>query len=358
MERATAEKEFMEKCYDPLFQSWLQEVTEQYGAEFEKNETRFVMYIKQFLDTVSKLQQQADFPLSVITCSILWTSLLEGTPAILLEAYTGEPFVQDPVIGERVPAPWLFYHWSDFVDALSQKCSEMGLGTYIRPPEIQAKAIQAARSIIFLYWIATKAHMRQVSELPVWNSINKGPLFCITLGEYMERQYGLLGEREEVDLTLLEPNSSARFAKFEDKVFRNHKFEGLILSDTVFRHCIFQSVQFLACPLNDAQFIDCTFEQCIFSDLSLMGTEFYATRLTDISFEHTWSETGQSQERRDFLSAGHTSFTNCLLEKIYFRNTELKEAKIDNCQFIKLHSMESDLCASLQAQAVEESEEV
>ena len=356
MERVTAEKEFMEKCYNPLFQSWLQEVTEQYGTEFKQNETRFVMCMKQCLDAVSKLQQQADFPLSVITCSILWTSLLEGAPAILLEAYTGAPFVQDPVIGERVPTPWLFYRWKDFVDTLSQKCGEMGLGTYIRAPEIQAKAIQAARSIIFLYWIAAKAHLRQVPELPVWNSINKRPLFCITLGEYMEHQFGLLGEREEVDLALLEPNSSARFAKFEDKVFRNQKFEGLILSDTVFRRCVFRSVQFLACPLNDAQFIDCTFEQCIFSDLSLMGTEFNATRLTDISFEHIWSEAGQSQEQWDFLSAGDVSFTNCLLERVYFRSAELRGAKIDNCQFIKLHSLESDLCASLQAQVVEESE--
>ncbi len=358
MEHSTAEKEFMEKCFGPLFQAWLQEVTEQYAAEFEKNEAQFVVCIQQFLNTVSKLQHQSGFPLRVITCSILWTSLLDETPAILIEAYAGAPFVQDPLIGERVPAPWLFYHWSNFVDALRKKCGAMGLGTYIRPPEIQAKAIQAARNIIFLYWIASKAHLRQISELPVWNKINKGPLFCITFGEYMERQYGLIGEREEVDLALLEPHSSAQFSKFEDKIFKGQKFEGLILSDTVFRHCFFQSVQFLTCPLSDAQFIDCTFEQCTFSNLSLMGTEFYAVRLTDVSFKHVWSETGQSQELRDFVSAGHTSFTNCLLEKVHFRNTELREAKIDNCQFIKLDSLESDLCPSLQAQIVEESGEV
>ena len=353
MERAAAEKEFMEKCFGPLFQAWIEEVTEQYGVEFEKNETQFVMCIQQFLDTMSKLQPQSG-PLSVITCSILWTSLLEGTPAILIEAYTGTPFVQDPVIGERVPAPWLFYHWNNFVDALSQKCGELGLGTYIRRPEIRAKAIQAARDIMFVYWIASKAHLRQVSGLPVWNNLNKGPLFCITLGEYMERQYALLGEREELDLTLLEPNSSAQFARFQDKVFRNQRFEGLVLSDSVFERCVFHNVEFEACAMCDTRFTDCTFEHCTFSNLSLMGTEFYATRLTEASFERVWSETGQSRELRDFLSAGHTSFTSCLLERSSFHGTELKEAEIDNCQFIKLRSLESDLCPALQAQAVEE----
>lgn len=353
MERAAAEKAFMEKCYDPLFRSWMQEVTEQYGAEFQKNETRFVTYIEQFLNTVANLQRQADVPLSVITCSILWTSLLEGTPAILIEAYTGEPFMQDPVMGERVPAPWLFYHWSEFLDALSQTCGKMKLGTYIRRPEIRAKAIQAARDLICLYWIAMKAHLRRITQLPVWRSFSKGPLFCITLGEYMERQYALIGERAEVDLALLEPNSSAQFAKFQDRVFRNQKFEGLTLSDTVFQRCIFQYVEFQACALSDAQFVDCTFEHCTFSDLSLMGTEIYATRLTDSSFQRIWSDTGQSREPGDFLSGGHTRFANCLLEKVSFCNAELRHAKIENCQFIKLHVLESDLCASLQDQAAE-----
>ena len=62
MERAEAEKAFIEKCYDPLFRAWIQEVTEQYGAEFQKNETRFVTYVEQFPNPVSKLQGLADVP--------------------------------------------------------------------------------------------------------------------------------------------------------------------------------------------------------------------------------------------------------------------------------------------------------
>lgn len=354
MERVEAEKEFMEKCYMPLFQSWLQEVTQQYGAEFNKNETLFVMYIKQFLDAVSKVQDRTGIELGVITCSILWTSLLDGTPAILMEAYAQKPFVDDPIMGEKVSVPWMFYHWSNFVESMERRCGELGLGTYIRLPEVKAKAIQAARDIVFIYWIAMKAHLRQFPETTTWRNLKKGPLLCVTLGEYMECQYALLGEREELDLTLLEPNSSARFARFQNKVYRNQRFEGFVLSDTVFERCTFQNVEFEACTMCDARFIDCTFEHCTFSNLSLMGTEIYATRLTDAIFERVWSETGQSGERKDFLSCGHTSITNCLLERVSFRNTELRQARVDNCQFIKLHVLESDLCASLQKHTVEE----
>lgn len=354
MERAEAEREFMEKCYQPLFQSWLQEVVKQYGADFEKNEARFVMYIQQFLNAISKVQQQTGIALGVITCSVLWTSLLEGTPAILMEAYKGEPFVDDPIMGEKVPVPWMFYHWNDLLTEMDRKCGELGLGTYIRLPELRAKGIQAARDILFVYWIAMKAHLRQFQETETWRNLKKGPLLCITLGEYMEHQYPLLGEREELDLTLLEPNSSAQFARFCNKVFKNQQFERLMLSDTVFQHCTFQNVEFQECALCDARLVDCTFEQCIFSNLSLMGTEIYATRLTGSTFDHVWSETGQSGEQKDFLSCRHTSFTNCLLEEVEFRNTELRHAGIDNCQFIKLHAQESDLCASLEDHVIKD----
>lgn len=354
MDRTAAEKEFMEKCYKPLFQSWLKEVTEQYSSECDKNGAMFLTYIEKFLDAVSKIQDQTDVKMGMITCSILWTSLVNGTPAILIEAYTGAPFLNEPIIGERVPVPWMFYHWSDFVEAMHRKCGELGLGTYIRLPELRAKAIQAARDIIFVYWIVMKAHLRYFSETATWRRVKKGSLLCITLGEYMEHQYALLGEREELDLTLLEPNSSAQFAKFQNKVYKNQKFNGLTLSDTVFEQCTFQYVEFQSCPMCDARFINCTFEHCKFSNLSLMGAEIYATRLTASCFDHVWSACGQSRKQGDFLASGHTSFTNCLIEEVGFYNTELRNAKIDNCQFIKLDVLESDLCASLQGQGVKE----
>lgn len=81
-----------------------------------------------------------------------------------------------------------------------------------------------------------------------------------------------------------------------------------------------------------------------------MGAEFYATRFTGVRFHHVWSDLGQSREKKDCVSCGKTTFTNCLLERTQFDDSNLNEARIDSCQFIKIYADNSTLCPALQEQ--------
>ena len=350
MEREQAEQKFQEQCFEPLFVDWTQTVTEQYGKDSERVETLLLAHGKGFLGALVKMQEQLDCRVCILTFSILWTSLLQGKPAILIEAYEDIPFGSDPVLSEKIPAPWLFYGWSGFVGALEKKCGELALNTYIRLPEIRTKALEAAQNILITYCMMMKAHLRQLPQTEEWASVRKQEFFFVSAGEYMERQLPLLGERPELDLAYLESGTDARFSKFKDCTFTGQTFSQLFLADTAFHHCVFQGVTFEKCALCDALFVDCTFENCTLSDLSIMGAEFYATRFTGVKFYCVWSDLGQSREKKDCVSCGQTTFTNCLLERTQFQDSNLSEAKIDSCQFIELSADNSVLCPTLQNQ--------
>ena len=350
MEREVAKQKFQEECFEPLFIDWTQAATEQYGRDYDRAEMLLLTYGKGFLAALAKVQETLDCQVCILTFSVLWTSLLQGKPAILIEAYEDIPFGSDPVLSEKVPAPWLFYGWNGFVDALEKKCGELALNAYIRPPEIRTKALEAAQNVLITYCMMMKAHLRQLPQSEEWASVKKHIFFFASAGEYMERQLPLLGERPELDLTYLESGADARFSKFKDCTFTGKVFSELFLADAVFSHCTFRDVTFEKCALCDALFVDCTFENCTLSDLSIMGAEFYATRFTDVRFHHVWSDLGQSREKKDCVSCGKTTFTNCLLERTQFDDSNLNEARIDSCQFIKIYADNSTLCPALQEQ--------
>ena len=350
MDREKAEQIFQEQCFEPLFVKWTQAVTEQYGKDYERVEMMLLAHGKGFLAALARMQETLDCQVCILTFSVLWTSLLQCKPAILIEAYEDIPFGSDPVLSEKIPAPWLFYGWSDFVDALEKKCGELALNTYIRVPEIRAKALEAAQNILITYCMMMKAHLRQLPQSEEWASVRKQIFFFASAGEYMERQLPLLGERPELDLVYLEKGTDARFSKFKDCTLTAQTFCELFLADTSFNHCIFRDVTFEKCALCDALFVDCTFENCTFSDLSIMGAEFYSTRFTDVKFNHVWSDLGQSHERKDCVSCGQTTFTNCLLERTQFDDSDLSSTQVDSCQFIEISANKSILCSALQNQ--------
>ena len=356
MDREMAEQKFREQCFEPLFVNWTQTVAEQYGRDYEKVEMLLLSHSKGFLSALAKMQETLDCQVCILTFSVLWTSLLQGKPAILIEAYEDTPFASDPVLSEKVPAPWLFYGWSSFIEALEKKCSELALNTYIRLPEIRAKALEAAQNILITYCMMMKAHLRQLSQSEEWAAIQKQIFFFVSAGEYMERQLPLLGERPELDLAYLENGADARFSKFKDCTFMDQSFTELFLTDTSFNHCTFRGVTFEKCALCDALFVDCTFENCTLSDLSIMGAEFYATRFTDVRFNHVWSNLGQSHEKKDCVSCGQTRFTNCLLERAQFDDSDLSSTQIDSCQFIEISATNSTLCPVLQSEVEVEAE--
>lgn len=350
MDREKAEQKFQEQCFEPLFVEWTQAVTEQYGKDFERVEMMLLAHGKGFLAALARMQETLDCQVCILTFSVLWTSLLQGKPAILIEAYEDIPFGSDPVLSEKIPAPWLFDGWSDFVDALEKKCGELALNTYIRSPEIRAKALEAAQNILITYCMMMKAHLRRLPQSEEWASVRKQIFFFVSAGEYMERQLPLLGERPELDLAYLEKGADARFSKFKECTFTAQTFCELFLADTSFNHCTFRDVTFEKCALCDALFVDCTFENCTLSDLSIMGAEFYSTRFTDVKFNHVWSDLGQSHEKKDCVSCGQTTFTNCLLERTQFDDSDLSSTQIDSCQFIEISANKSVLCSTLQNQ--------
>lgn len=350
MDRETAEQKFQTQCFEPLFADWTQTVTEQYGKDYDAAETLLLTYGKGFLAALAKVQEALDCQVCILTFSVLWTSLLQGKPALLIEAYEDIPFGFDPVLSEKVPAPWLFYGWSGFLDALEKKCGELALNTYIRPPEIRAKALEGAQNILITYCMMMKAHLRQLPQSEEWRSARKQVFFFVSAGEYMERQLPLLGERPEIDLAYLERGGDARFCVFKNCAFTEQTFSELHLADTSFHHCTFRDVTFEKCELCDALFVDCTFENCTLSNLSIMGAELYATRFTGVSFDHVWTDLGQSRKKNDCVSCGRTTFTNCLLEHTQFNDSNLSEARIDSCQFIGISANNSALCPALQDQ--------
>lgn len=350
MDREIAEQKFQEQCFEPLFADWTKTVTEQYGKDYESVETLLLAHSKGFLTALAKMQETLDCQVCILTLSVLWTALVQGKPAILIEAYEDIPFASDPVLSEKVPAPWLFYGWNDFIAALEKKCGELALNTYIRTPEIRAKALEAAQNILITYCMMMKAHLRQLPQSEEWESVRKHIFFFVSAGEYMERQLPLLGERPEPDLVYLERGADVRFSKFKDCTFTEQTFSELFLADTSFNHCTFRGITFEKCALCDALFVDCTFENCTLSDLSIMGAEFYATRFTGVRFNHVWSDLGQSHEKKDCVSCGQTSFTNCLLEHTRFDDSDLSSTQIVSCQFIEISANNSSLCPALQNQ--------
>ena len=347
MDRNQAENEFWEKCFEPVFTDWTIRVTEQYINDRKGIKSLLLAQSLDFLVALSKLQEQINCRVSTLTFSFLWTSLLQGKPAVLIEAYEELPFTSDPILSEKVPAPWLFEGWADFIKELEVRCGKLALNSYIRPPEIRAKAIQAAQKILITYCMILKNHLRQLPQTAEWKAVQKQFFFFATAGEYMERQLPLLGERPEIDLAYLERGSDARFAKFKDRAFEGQAFSELFLADTCFAQCTFRDVTFDQCALCDAIFIDCTFENCTLSNLSIMGTGFYSSRFTNITLLNVWSSTGQSNQKEDCISCGRTMFSDCLLEHILFDKSELYKVKINCCQFININSNNSNLCPAL-----------
>lgn len=352
MERAEWEKQYREKCYLPVFREYIQEIMQEQADNPEETDRKLDDCVEAFLANTGFLQENGKLgAVQTICISFPYTLLACGAPCLLFEVYPGVPFLDDALVFQEFPAPWLFPRWEQLLEKLHREAGAQGMNAVIRRPFIRSHALKSAEYILYFWSGLAKYHLRGIEKKEAFKSLKKADGFTISFGGYMDWQNPVWISREETDIFFCEEGTDLRFGRFRDIWYEDKAFDALVLDDCRFRTCTFRNCSFVGTSFRDASFSGCTFAGCRFSDTDLAGADFDGCRLEDVQMEGV--RTYFLQGAFDSLppACGNTGFTGSFLIRVSVKNSDLSAADFRDCRMEAVHVEECTLSESFREAA-------
>lgn len=278
-------EEFQSKCFKPALENMLAGTAESLTKNAEEICPMLVKPIAHFLEQVLRLKKEGKIEKAAcISLSFLRTSMCEGKPVILAEAYEGIPFLSASEYSKEISVDWMFPCWKEYQEEIEDRTKKEILGRYIRTPELRSYESQAVSTVLRFLLFYLKYMIRNLEEEAVWEKLSQNSELMISFGEYMDWQLPIAAVRPEIDLFLCDKEEDLTFREFREMYYRDKLFEDWVLDDCVFIKCTFYRVTFRGTCLRNTRFLECRFEECWFEDVQLMGTSILSSHLHKVDF--------------------------------------------------------------------------
>lgn len=341
---------FIDNIYDPFYNIKFLEVEEYFYRNRESIKDRIV---NSFRVSLTILNENVDFEISYIVCTLLKTNLLENKYVCTVMAYDEGFYISEGVkIGEI-----------DFSDIYKyyEECHENGMKNFRRYigalSEIDVKKIsnEKLEKLNELVEKGIRYSLFDIIELKEYKNMNKANKFQFIVGEYFEfttviqieninKKYiemkNLL-ESEDLDTTflvtedfrelefdkLLLKAKNLLFCDFNKSYLKSIVFELGILTGTRFTNAYLKSCTFYKCMMSETNFMNSRIVNCIFSEI-LMYIDCDGKKYTEVSFENCCFE--------------NVKFIGCVMQGVDFtksniQNVEIIETKFVQCVFSEIH---------------------
>lgn len=326
MEEINFREVFRENCYIPALRNLVETFSAQLCRNMERATEAFLSPLEAFLNLLLDHRDRGSIPAAGRLClSFLRTSLRQGKPVLLAEAYENLPFLEKPVMSCELSGEWMLPGWNAFREELDENLRRQSLGRYVRSPERRSYEEEAVSILLRQLAMAMKYMLWGLEYRGIWKRLSALEGFSISYGEYMDWQFPLLEIKGDVDIFLCDDRTDLTFRRFQGLHYEDKQFGPRELDDCVFRECTFQKADFVETKLRNTRFIRCVFEDCRFAGAELMGSSFMSGRLRGVCFK----QCGLMPRAPYYAPA---SFKWSLLEAVDWPETEIRDDMFVDCQ--------------------------
>lgn len=329
MEEINFRDVFRETCYIPALRKLAESSAAALAGDMERAAEAFLPPLEAFLGLLLEHQDRGSIPpVGRLGISFLRTSMCQGKPTLLVEAYENLPFLEKPVMGCELSGEWMLPGWDAFREELTENIRQQSLGRYVRSPELKSYEAEALSILLRQLAMPMRYMLWGLEYRGIWNRLAGMEGFGISYGEYMDWQFPLLEVRGDVDLFLCDDGENLTFRRFQGLCYEDKQFGQRELDDCVFRECTFQRADFTGTKLRNARFIRCSFEDCRFEGVELMGTSFLSGRLRRVCFREC-----RLMPKAPYYAPARFKWS--LLEAVDWQETETTDALFVDCQLFE-----------------------
>lgn len=285
----TTLQEYYEERYQALEISLLEKVSGRMGREFKTIARTCMDHWKRMLGEALAVEEEEKLPCAYMSISFLNTSMMEGKPQFQVDFYNGEWIYGEPWARGRMSADFLFREWHEF-------CREALDDSFYVRNKLQETAIktlfwETAEKLVYLFSCFAKYFMRELSNLPEFQALEKEASMYVTCGMYLDWQERIYAICPPLDLTDLPDNEETMFREFRGMSYRENVFHGLDLRHCRFYDCIFRRCVFDQVDLSDAYFQNCRFYETDFLKQKLAGCVWEECIFQSCSFRDSGTQT-------------------------------------------------------------------
>lgn len=324
---------FKDQFYPEIFKEAAEATILSFGEEEAGIAESWKRELGRYLEEVAALQQKGQIgAVSEITISFLYTSLYEGEAAFRVDSYGEEGRVYGESLARTtLPGRWLVRKLSDFRKKLADCAAREGLRSYVRPAALDVLTLRAVRSLLWYFAGRFKYLIAKVLDERALGRLDKGEVFVIRIGEYMDWQNTVYAILPEVDIFNCGSETKLQFRRFPAIVYREKQFRSLNLCQAKFTDCTFEDVVIEGCCMNDCTFDGCSFGRVSVRDTQMAGSVFLDCSIRETVFENIvfCGEGVEGHEAECFAPAG---FVGCTLQSVCFDGCRLGGAEAVDCE--------------------------
>lgn len=329
-----------------------QELLEKYardtGACLKQEREQITVTLKtqfeDFLRAIRILQGKTPFQIGCIQGALLYSSVKNGNPVILYEAFDEAGEYGKVLMAKEYPADWLFVNWGGLWEALQKSLKDHGFARFMSEEAVNCLMNEQISSCVYALTYLAKYIFKGMDQFLYFDRIQTTDDFYVTLGGYQDFCKCLYRKRKEVDIFVSIEDRDFTFCNFRDCVYQDKKIWTGNFNNAVFTKCRFQNVDIVGCEFRDCEFKECSFQNVTFVECALQGCIWMECSVQTTSFlrcEHQSGAVLEGDQIKDICRK--TTFLWSELTDVDFGGSSLKDESF-------IHSLEP---ADQNTQAVE-----
>nr|WP_092067141.1 pentapeptide repeat-containing protein [Dendrosporobacter quercicolus]NSL49715.1 pentapeptide repeat-containing protein [Dendrosporobacter quercicolus DSM 1736]SDL49995.1 Uncharacterized protein YjbI, contains pentapeptide repeats [Dendrosporobacter quercicolus] len=280
------------------------------------------------VDQAARLQQHGLPPVAYLTMAAMYTSVYFGEPKLRLDFYSEQWLAAEPVYSEYIDAAWLFVHWQEHEDAMTEAAK--GQRAWVRPAHLESMRWQSFRLLAYGLYTRLKYWLQSPAIGAALCALRRTDEFYILFGEYQDWQGAVYALLTPIDIFNRSSDDSLRFRVYEKCRYSKKKFAQLDLSGSRFRDCSFEDCSFEEVDLSDVTFVGCRFDRSLFSRVRLPGALFLDTRFSEVRFRDVLAAPlCRAYEKNDAYR--HLEFAGCALAAVSLADCRFPGALLTDC---------------------------
>lgn len=272
------------------------------------------------VDRAARLQQHGLPPVAYLAVAVMYTSVYFGEPKLRLDFYSEQWLAAEPVYSEYIDAAWLFAHWQEHEDAMTEAAKRQR--AWVRPAHLESMRWQSFRLLAYGLYTRLKYWLQSPAIEAALCALRRTDEFYILFGEYQDWQGAVYALLPPIDIFNCSSDDSLRFRVYEKCRYSKKKFTGIDLSLSRFQDCTFEDCSLDEVDVSDVTFAGCRFTRTLFTQARLSGALFLDTRLSEVRFQDVLAE----PLRRDAVR-------NDAYRNLEFASCTLENVQLINCRF-------------------------
>lgn len=277
---------------EELQTEFLFNLREYFDEHIEDDCKEFIHELDEAFAAVKEFQtKEAAIPVSQVCICFLNTSYYFNKPKLRVLLYEPDCIWKDAVFHKDIDAQWL-------VSPLESYKKDIEMYAIKEHKSLEWQQLELRHMLKLLLMMARYYLKYEIRELCLNGHVKdifKDEFFGVSFGEYMDWQFPIYCESQEIDLLQTQSSDNLRFKHFENKVYRKIEVAQRDVSSGVFKDCEFTKCNFKEMNFNDVMFINCKFKNVVFDKGTMYGTtfetcEFENTQFVNISIEQNEDE--------------------------------------------------------------------